>query len=407
MDRLAKGMWVLSLTFAVLWLVSAFMAPAHSQDALRYFDAAHLDRADARAFRGYLASGLNTLVVFGLLWVLQKRVVVSGMFKGKVSAAGALWMGVLLGLSVSVLLALVTLPLRIYGGFILERQFGLSSASFGVWFTDYLKNAALNGFTYAVAGGAVAWCLVKLPKSWPWVLAVGYVLTSVFIAFIYPTVIAPFFDKFYPLQDQEILSDIRALTDKAGMEVGEVLVMEASAKTSRANAYFAGVGASKQVVLYDTLLNTHTREQVKLVVAHEMGHWKYGHVSKNLVFSALGVTVVLLALSLSIGRMPPSSYGSLERSLLVLLVVSTLAGYVFSPVSSFISRRFEAASDAYSLELTGDPATFVSTQINLSRGNLSDVDPPLFIRWFAWTHPTTLERIRMAQKWGLPQEGRQ
>ena len=182
MDRLTKGMWVLSLTFAVLWLVSAFMAPAHSQDALRYFDAAHLDRADARAFRGYLASGLNTLVVFGLLWVLQKRVVVSGMFKGKVSAAGALWMGVLLGLSVSVLLALVTLPLRIYGGFILERQFGLSSASFGVWFTDYLKNAALNGFTYAVAGGAVAWCLVKLPKSWPWVLAVGYVLTSVFIA---------------------------------------------------------------------------------------------------------------------------------------------------------------------------------------------------------------------------------
>ncbi len=401
MTQVMKVLWVLSLTFAVLWVGSALIPQGHSQEALRYFDEAHLERADARALRGYVSSGLNTLIVFGSLWFLSRRALLSGMFKGQMTAIGALWMGVLLGVTVSLFLAVVTLPLRIYAGFILERQFGLSSASFGVWFVNYVKNVGLNALTYAVAGGAVAWAFVYLPRSWPYVLSVGYVAASIFIAFIYPTVIAPVFDKFYPLTDQAILGDIRSLTEKAGMEVGEVLVMEASAKTSRANAYFAGVGASRQVVLYDNLINTHTREQVKLVVAHEMGHWKGGHVSKGLVFSALGVAGVLLLFFLANGRMPPSSYASLERALLLLFVVSTLAGYVLSPASSFISRRFEVAADAYSLELTGDPATFVSTQINLSRGNLSDVEPPLFMRWFAWTHPTTLERINAAVNWGL------
>ena len=397
-----KVLWALSLTFALLWLVSAFIPTSHSEEALRRFDEEHLNRANDRAVRGYIASGVNTFIVFGLLWYLSKRPIASGVFRGRVTPTGALWMGILLGIGISLLMAIVTLPLRIYAGFVLERQFGLSGVSFGVWFVDYLKNVGMNALTYAVAGGAVAWAFVCLPRSWPWVLSLGYVVASVFIAFIYPTVIAPVFDEFYPLEDQAILSDIRSLTDRAGMEVGEVLVMKASAKTTRVNAYFAGVGASRQVVLYDNLINTHTREQVSLVVAHEMGHWKYGHVAKGLAFSAVGVVGVLLAFSMTVGRVPPSSYGSLERALLLLLMVSTLAGYVLSPASSFISRRFEVASDAYSLELTADPGTFISTQVNLSRGNLSDVEPPLFMRWFAWTHPTTLERIQAAERWLPP-----
>jgi STE24 endopeptidase len=403
MTSMMKVLWALSLTFAVLWLVSAFVPVVHSQNALRYYDEAHLDRADARAVRSYIASGVNTFIVFGLLWYLSKRSIAGGFFGGRVTPMGALWMGVLLGVAVSLLMAIVTLPLRIYGGFILERQFGLSSVGFGVWFINYLKNVVLNTLEYAVIGGAVAWAFVFLPKRWPWALTLGYVVAAMLIAFIYPSVIAPIFDKFYPLQDQAILGDIRDLTDKAGMEVGEVLVMEASVRTARANAYFAGVGGSRQVVLYDNLINTHTQEQVKLVVAHEMGHWRYGHVAKGLAFSAIGVAGVLLAFSLAVGRMPPSSYASLERTLLLLLIVSTLAGYVLSPASSFISRKHEVAADAYSLELTADPGTFISTQLNLSRSNLSDVEPPLFMRWFSWTHPTTLERINAAVEWDASQ----
>jgi STE24 endopeptidase len=179
--------------------------------------------------------------------------------------------------------------------------------------------------------------------------------------------------------------------------------MEASVKTTRVNAYFAGIGRTKQVVLYDTLLATSSREEVRLVVAHELGHWELGHVVKGLLLSGILVLAGLWTLRLSISQLAGASgpasllpMTALENALVVLFVFATLASFALSPVSSYVSRRFEVQSDAYSLALTGDRGAFVSTQIALAKGNLGDVEPPPFIRWFAWTHPTTLERIRSA-----------
>ncbi len=397
-------LWILTLTLAAIWVFSAFMAPPHSVEALAHFSREHLDRADARAQRGYLASGAGAFISFGLLWYLSKRSFLGGKgpFSGRVSLGRSMLMAAALGALVTAIIALVMLPVRAYSGYFLERQYGLTGASFGVWLVDYLKDFLLGAFGYAVAGAAVAWMLQKIPRGWIWTLTVGSVVASAFIAFIYPSVIAPFMDRFHPLEDPVILADIERLSADAGMEIGEVLVMEASAKTTRSNAYFAGFGKARQVVLYDNLIDTHTPEQVKLVLAHEMGHWKYGHVAKGILISAVGTLLVLLIFRTAIADIPLTSYRNIERALLALLLVSSLAGYVLSPASSYISRRFEVEADAFSLALTGDSDTFVSTQVNLAVTNLSDVDPPAFMRWFAWTHPTTLERIRVAERWNLP-----
>ena len=157
---------------------------------------------------------------------------------------------------------------------------------------------------------------------------------------------------------------------------------------------------SKQVVLYDTLLKSHSREEIRLVVAHELAHWRFGHIVKGLLASSLGVLAALYLFRLAgAGAAAGTSVSSLievERFLVALFVFATLASFVLSPVSSYLSRRFEIQSDAYSLSLTGDSAAFVGSQVSLATTNLADVSPPHFIRWFAASHPSTLERILSA-----------
>ncbi len=395
-----RALWAASCLFLALGLVFAVLPRTYSQEAISYFGEEYLEKAGGRAVRGRVASGVNTFAVFLFLnWVSKKNFLAKWFGSNlRPGAKGAFGLGLGEGILVAVLLALISFPASLYVGHILEKQYGLTGASFGVWFSYYLKSFALDLAVYGVAGGVVAWVLIVFPRKFPWVLTLGFLLASIFVAFFYPTVIAPWFDKFYPLEDGEILAGVEQLSQKAGMTVDKVLVMEASAKTTRVNAYFAGVGSTRQVVLYDTLLKTHSADEVKLVLAHEMGHWKHGHVIKGILVGSLGVLVVLLVFRAGIASFGSGtgSYSKLESVLLLLLAVSILSGYVLSPISVGISRQFEIQADKFSLDLTGDPGTFVSTQMNLARGNLSDVEPPAFIRWFSWTHPTTMERIGMA-----------
>ncbi len=396
-----RALWTLSLAFVALWLVSSSLPRTHSQEAVSYFGQDYLEKADGRAFRGRLAAGLNALAVFLVLYWISRSGLVARWYGASrlVTPKGAFLLGLISGAAVACLLAFVSFPGSLYAGYLLERQYGLSNAAFGVWLVDYTKGLVMSALMYGVAGGFVAWALVKFPRNWPWLLTLGFVMASAFVTFIYPWVVAPWFDRFHPLEDQALLADVKQLSEKAGLNIDKVLVMEASAKTSRVNAYFAGLGRSRQVVLYDTLLMTHTRDQVNLVLAHEMGHWRYGHVSKGLWASMVGTLMVLLAFRWSMPGLSETcaTYIGLERALMILLLVSTLTGYAASPVTNAISRRFEVSADRYSLELTGDPGTFISTQVNLAKANLSDVEPPSFLRWFGWTHPTTMERIRLAR----------
>lgn len=307
-------------------------------------------------------------------------------------------MGLTLGAAASGLLSLVSLPFSAYAGYFLERKFGLSRMTFGAWLADYGKSSLLDLMAYGLGGAFLAWALVKVPRGWYIVATVAFLGASVIMSALYPLVIAPAFNEFHPLEDPAVLEDVRSLSEKAGMNVDKVLVMEASAKTSRVNAYFAGIGRTREVVLYDTLLMGHSREEVRLVTAHELGHWRYGHVAWGIAASSAGVFLALALFRASVGGpVGPSDFRSLGNTLKSLLVFIVLFSYVAAPVSNFISRSFEVKADAYSLALTEDRGSFITSQVSIAKYNLSDVEPPPFIRWFAWTHPTTLERIASAE----------
>ncbi|MGI6662036.1 MAG: M48 family metallopeptidase [Bacillota bacterium] len=397
-------LWAAALIFALSCLVSGILPRKASQEALRYFDIEFLERAWGRANAGYVNSGLSALASFAVLYLFTRSSYISTRLwpafrlSGDVTTRGTVLFGLILGIMASGLFALASLPFSAYGGFFLEKAFGMSRISFGRWLLDYAKGTLLDLVAYGAGGAFVAWVVFKFSRRWYIVTTVAFIAVSVVMAALYPLIIAPIFNEFYPLEDATLLEDVRRLSTAAGLEVDQVLVMKASAKTARVNAYFAGIGRTRQVVLYDTLIETRSPHEIRFVLAHELGHWKHGHVMWGTLLSGVGVMVCLILFRLAHpDTRVPLRYRDLETCLLALFAFIVLFSYIINPISSYVSRSFERTADAFALSLTQDSESFIRGQVNIARTNLTDVQPPPFIRWFAWTHPTTIERILSAE----------
>ncbi|MBE3519575.1 MAG: M48 family metallopeptidase [Firmicutes bacterium] len=412
---LVLGLFVVTGVFLVLWTWSALGHRAPSGQALRYFDRQFLERASERATWYYLALALRNAFVFGTAFVLVRSGFIVGATENLLTRAGAsthsgvtrafiggavasfLWL-----LAVSV----ASLPFQYYTGYYLERLYGLARMTAGQWFIDYGKSFLLTALVTVLSGGVLTLFIAVQPRAWPYLAGAGVLVLSLMLSYLYPVLVAPMFYRFRPLEDPDLLRDVQELARKAGIEVSQVLVMEASKKTTRLNAYFAGLGKTKQVVLYDTLLSEASREQARLVLAHEMSHYKHNHVLKSVILSSAGALLAFMLFAWAFARSfpGPSVRGTPGTTappcpvtiLVMLLLFLSLVEFVTTPAGNCISRQFEIQADLDSLAWTGDVQAFLDSQVKLARGNLSDVDPPAFIRWFAWTHPTTLERLELA-----------
>jgi STE24 endopeptidase len=212
--------------------------------------------------------------------------------------------------------------------------------------------------------------------------------------------IEPIFNHFTAMPHTALRQELVDMAARDGVPVKDVLVADASRRTTALNAYVSGYGPSRRIVVYDTLLKSAPDAEVKLVVAHELGHAKYGDVLRSTVIGALGaaLAVCLLFLAAGVARTAGVAGGRLEpRALPLLLAVAAIAGLATAPVASWASRRTEARADEHALELTHDPATFVAMQRRLAIQNIADLDPPAILYFFYASHPTTPERIAMAR----------
>jgi len=298
------------------------------------------------------------------------------------------------------ILQLASLPLSFYRSYVFEHRWGFSTQTLTGWWADYAKSAALDLVFSAVGALLFFWLLRRWPLSW-WlpagVLMAGWLLIQ---NLLWPTLVAPLFNRFEPVQDPEVVAMVRQLAERSKIPVQEILVMDASRRTNKANAYFAGIGKTRRIVLYDTLLNNYSQPAVEAVVAHEMAHWKLGHIRIGTLLGILAIFVqfYLLALVLKssltywqLKHYPPQAWA-------VALLFFLLTSFVGSPLENGVSRYMERAADRESVVLTGDPDGAVALQLNLARQNLSDIMPPPFIEWFAYSHPSTLRRIELLKR---------
>jgi STE24 endopeptidase len=219
----------------------------------------------------------------------------------------------------------------------------------------------------------------------------------VVITYASPIVLDPLFNRFEPLEAGDLRRDVLELADRAGVEVGEVYVMDASRRTTAANAYVAGLGTSKRVVLYDNLLEDFTPDEVRLVVAHELGHVRHHDVRNGLIWLAIVAPFGTWAVAVVAARIAPRGAALGPRAVPAVALSLAIVVPVLTMISNQLSRAVEARADAFSLELTRDPATFTDFQRRIAVKNVSDPDPPALVRFLLGTHPSTLERIGMAE----------
>jgi STE24 endopeptidase len=306
--------------------------------------------------------------------------------------------GVAAGLSAALLVP--TLPLSA-----LSRRramaAGLDTQSWAGWFSDLGKALGIQAVLAAGAGAGVVALTRSRPRTW-WLPAAGAsVLGGGVLAALAPVLLEPVFNDFTPLPEGQTRSDVLELAERAGVKVREVYSIDASRRTTAANAYVSGLGPTKRVVLFDTLLDRYARDEIRLVVAHELGHVRHRDVPRNVLYAAL----VAPGAALAVQRL---SWGlSTERGTPAMLPGLALAAALVSAplglIGNRLSRAVERRADQFALELAGAPQAFVSFERSISLQNIADLDPPRWVSRLLSTHPPTLERIGAAEAFAASQ----
>jgi STE24 endopeptidase len=286
-----------------------------------------------------------------------------------------------------------------------QRRYGISTQSWSSWTVDQLRGLGLS-LAIGLPVLLLAYALVHWLPRWWWAAAAGLVAALVLgISFAYPVLIEPLSNKFTSLPAGELRTSLLQLAAQDHVKVSDILVADASKRTTAENAYVSGFGATKRIVLYDTLLEPNVPQaQIRLVVAHELGHAKNNDVLHGTIEGALGSAGAVCLLYLLISWQPLLRRVHLDniadgRSVALAIALITLLTFLGTPIENLLSRRIEARADVHSLELTRDPADFVRTQILLTLSNLSGLQPnPLQYALFS-THPSTPERIGLARDW--------
>jgi STE24 endopeptidase len=285
-----------------------------------------------------------------------------------------------------------------------QRAWDMTRLSVGAWLEDFGKGQAVAAGMGVVVIVGLYLLLRYFPRTWWALAAAGGTLLGILYAILLPVLIDPLFHTFHPLEDPALNQSVRALAEKAGVPVREVLVMDASRRGSHTNAYFTGFGPTRRIVLYDTLLQDHSRAEIESILAHEIGHWQHHHIVKGIALAAvgsfLGLFVLAQILRWAVGRRPLrlTSVADPAGLPLVLLLVE-LGTWAALPVQNAVSRHFERQADTTSLDLAGDPDVFISAEEKMARKNISNVAPNPLSVWLFATHPPVLERIDMAKEW--------
>jgi len=340
-------------------------------DAARDFTSAQISRSAALAAslqpNALISLVLSLLISAALgLTSLGARIVTVA---AKPLGGGWVWQVLLGSLALAVIGRLATLPLSAYAENV-RRRYGLSTRDWALWTVDVAKSVAigvaLTGLILVILYGSI-----RLAAQWWWAIAACTVAGLVVLAsFCYPVVIEPVFNAFESMPQSQLRTDLLALAERDEVAVDDVLVADASRRTTTLNAYVSGFGATRRIVVYDTLLDSESSAVIETIVAHELGHSKNKDVLLGTALGALGAAASL----------------SDPRSLALVLFVVAVAGLVLTPVQSMVSRRIESRADAHALELTRDPASFLEMHRRLGVGNLADLDPN---RLYYWMLPLT------------------
>jgi len=367
--------------------------------------AAHQKAADytlAKARLGLLEMALGAAVLLG--WTL-----LGGLSALNQDLAQAMGHGMLQQLALLIAFVAVSgaidLPLSWYQTFVLEQRFGFNKMTFRLWLADLLKSGLIGALIGLPIAALILWMMAatgNLWWLWAWLFWMGF---NLLLLVIYPTLIAPLFNKFAPLEDETLRARVTALMQRCGFSAKGLFVMDGSKRSAHANAYFTGFGAAKRVVFYDTLLAKLSAPEVDAVLAHELGHFKHKHIIKRIVsmfalslagFALLGYLTQQVWFYTGLGVLPNVAAANDALALLLFMLALPVFSFFISPLFAQLSRKHEFEADAYAVRQTS--AQDLSTALlKLYEDNASTLTPdPLYVRFY-YSHPGASERLARMQ----------
>lgn len=289
--------------------------------------------------------------------------------------------------------------------FLIEKEYGFSTQTPQGWLKDLLKGWILNFLILGIAALFTFWALQAVPRLWWLVVGLGYVVLVIVLGQLFPVLILPIFYRLKPLENHPLQEKIEQFLQKGGLRAQGIYEMAASEKTTKENAMLAGLGQTKRVILFDTLLRNRTPDEIEVVVAHEVGHSYHKHMWTLIISQSLLFLITLFLLDLIMGRIDPRfvpekrTLTSILAVLPIMLVVFSALSFLLRPLALLISRRCERQADTFALDATGKPHALIRFWVDMARKQLSDAYPHPLIKLFYYSHPPLSERIALAERW--------
>jgi STE24 endopeptidase len=313
-----------------------------------------------------------------------------------------IWAGLVFFVSVGIVLFIMELPFDYYDTFIIEEKYGFNKSDLKTWAADNLKSELLSIIFLICVMAPLLWTIELSPNYW-WLW--GFIIVAVIqfvVMVIYPVLIAPLFNKFEPLEDQKLVYEVEELVKSVGMKTGGIFKMDAGRRSTHSNAYFTGFGKTKRIVLFDTLIERHSQDEILAVLAHELGHFKLKHVWK---FYAVGQLVMLTGLygthlMLNWDLLYATFRLQTSQSYIALFLISIFwlkSGFFLKPFYAGWSRRFEKQADAFAAKLQQNPRSLALALKKMGAHNLSNLTPHPFYAWFYYSHPPLPERVALLE----------
>ncbi|MFW2454607.1 M48 family metallopeptidase [Methyloversatilis discipulorum] len=391
-----------------LWLATrhrAHVAAHRSEVPVAFREAIPLDAHQKAADYTVARAGLGRAdVVIGALWLLMLTLGggLQWMFDlaGRLAGDGMVRDLVFIGI-VAFASSLIDLPVLMWRTFVIEQRFGFNKMTLGMFFGDQIKHGLIGAAIGAPAVAAVLWIMDSLGAAW-WVYAWAFWLTfSLAMMVLYPTFIAPLFNKFEPMPAGELRSRIEALLERCGFRSDGLFVMDGSRRSAHGNAYFTGFGKGKRIVFFDTLLNRLGGDEIEAVLAHELGHYKHHHIWKRVGWIAAGSLAFFALLGWLVDapwffeQLGVSSQGDAMALTLFALVIPVFS-FPLSPILSLMSRKHEFEADAYAVAQTRAD-WLVTALVKLYRDNASTLTPDPLYSQFYDSHPPAALRVARLQ----------
>jgi STE24 endopeptidase len=393
---LSTGYWLKYLNLTYLKQHAKSVPPEFESvvnpDLLQRISDYTFENSRAGIAESVVGNVLLFLLVFGGMLGVYDRWVAS--LTGSFIGGGLLFFLLLLFIE-----TLIGIPFSLYRNFRIENRYGFNTMPLRLWFSDLVKSVAISSILGTIVIVS-ALSIVRSSPLWWWLWVWAFFLAfGIFMMYIAPYVIEPLFFKFEPVKAEGLEEKIKSLMARADLRVSRVFQVDASRRSRHSNAYFTGIGKVKRIVLFDTLIEQMSQDEILAVLAHEVGHWKKRHVLKRIVlteisaFAGLFIAYHLLqwdGLPGLIGSGPLSFYAKV----VVIGFLGSLAMFPLTPLFSFLSRRDEREADRFASVLTGRPQALAAALIKLSRENLSNLHPhPLYAKFY-YSHPPVVERVR-------------